>query len=172
MLVIKAKIFRCKIWYITGLVGATEALAHPCSQPVKRLLELAGAWPSGLGNVEPRPASACHTRRRLRPAEVDELVRGWETGSGVAQLAEEHGVHRSTVGRYLKKQGINTLEPNLTPSDVERAGELYAQGWTLVQVAVKLGVSKKWIRKQLVESGVAIRRGGRGDNAPLHRGSI
>jgi hypothetical protein len=44
--------------------------------------------------------------------------------------------------------------------DVERAADLYTQGWTLRQVGTELGVSSTTVSEQLRRAGVAVRRGG------------
>ncbi len=93
---------------------------------------------------------------------MDALVRAWEAGGSVAQLAAQFGLHRSTVGRYLKERGINTLEARFDPEDLKQAAELYRCGRTLLEVAMEFGTTKKTIRKRLAEFGVTIRKGGRG----------
>ena len=44
--------------------------------------------------------------------------------------------------------------------DVERAAELYAQGWTLRQIGAELGVHWATVSQQLHHAGVTMRRGG------------
>jgi lambda repressor-like predicted transcriptional regulator len=44
--------------------------------------------------------------------------------------------------------------------DIERAADLYAQGWTLRQVGAELGVSQTTVSEQLRRAGVTMRRGG------------
>jgi Homeodomain-like domain len=51
--------------------------------------------------------------------------------------------------------------------DVDRAADLYAQGWTLRQIGAELGVSSTTVSEQLRRAGVAMRRGG----PPAHPGS-
>ena len=51
--------------------------------------------------------------------------------------------------------------------DVERAADLYAQGWTLRQIGAELGVSSTTVSEQLRRAGLAMRRGG----PPAHPGS-
>jgi hypothetical protein len=50
--------------------------------------------------------------------------------------------------------------------DVDRAADLYAQGWTLRQIGDELGVSSTTVSDQLRRAGVAMRRG-----APAHPAS-
>jgi hypothetical protein len=44
--------------------------------------------------------------------------------------------------------------------DVERAADLYAGGWTLRQIGAELGVPWTAVGHQLLQAGVAMRRGG------------
>jgi predicted DNA-binding transcriptional regulator AlpA len=50
--------------------------------------------------------------------------------------------------------------------DVERAADLYAQGWTLRQIGAELGLTASTVSDQLRRAGVTMRRG-----APAHRAS-
>ena len=43
--------------------------------------------------------------------------------------------------------------------DVERAADLYAQGWTLRQIGAELGVHWSTVGQQLQRAGIAMRRG-------------
>jgi hypothetical protein len=44
--------------------------------------------------------------------------------------------------------------------DVKRAADLYAQGWTLRQIAAELGLTESTVSFQLRRAGVTLRRGG------------
>ena len=43
--------------------------------------------------------------------------------------------------------------------DVERAADLYTQGWSLRQIGAELGVSQATVGHQLRQAGVSMRRG-------------
>jgi hypothetical protein len=51
--------------------------------------------------------------------------------------------------------------------DVERAAELYAQGWTLSQIGAELGVRSNVVHDHLRRAGVTMRPVG----APIHPAS-
>jgi hypothetical protein len=51
--------------------------------------------------------------------------------------------------------------------DVRRAGDLYAQGWTVRKIGAELGLSSTTVSDQLRRSGVTMRRSG----APAHPAS-
>ena len=50
--------------------------------------------------------------------------------------------------------------------NVERAADLYAQGWTLRQISAELGLSATTVSQQLRRAGITMRRG-----APAHPAS-
>lgn len=43
---------------------------------------------------------------RLREDEVGELVRGYQEGSSVYELADRFAIHRGTMSRYLHRVGV------------------------------------------------------------------
>jgi DNA-binding NarL/FixJ family response regulator len=138
--------------------GVIEALANP-SRPVRRLLKMAEAWPTGLPDA-PQPV-AYQTARQLRPAEVDELVKAYEKGETTQELGKRFGVYRATVGRHLRARGVDTTPPALTPEKVQEAARLYREGWTLARIANRYGVGANTVRTHLMASGVKMRPRGR-----------
>ncbi|WP_191305360.1 hypothetical protein [Lentzea cavernae] len=139
------------------LVGDVEALSHP-STPVQRLLELAKTWsdaPNGAGpTVSPR---ALKTLRKLKPAEIDELVEQYRAGSSVYQLAKQYGFHRITIGKHLRSRGIDTTAPALTHEQVREAAQLYADGWSCKKIAKNFGTGAETVRERLQQAGVTMR---------------
>lgn len=138
-----------------SLVGAIEALSNP-SVPVKRLLALAKAWPHDLPDGLP-PATSYRTMRHLREEEVDELVTAYSAGASVYTLAEQFGIHRGTVGRYLRGRGVNTTAPALSTQQIEEAAVLYRTGWSLMKIAKKYRVNDGTVWRKLRAVGVMMR---------------
>jgi DNA-binding transcriptional regulator LsrR (DeoR family) len=62
---------------------------------------------------------------------------------------------RQTVARQLKREGV-ALRPQLkrTPQLTEQATKLYADGYTLAEVAMQLGVQASTIGRALKRAGV------------------
>jgi DNA invertase Pin-like site-specific DNA recombinase len=118
---------------------------------------MAVTWENAPANEVPSPPP-CRAFRQLRPHEVDELVALFDpaAGMGVKELASKFGIHRSTVGKFLKERGIET-RPTLKPEDIPTAAALYRSGLTLAQVAQRYGIAKDTVRLKLVEAGVEIR---------------
>jgi hypothetical protein len=88
----------------------------------ERLRDLLGIVPSGSQTVNTRTKKAIH--RRLRAAQVEELVAGYQTGSTVYQLAEKFRINRDTVSKLLERQGVPRRNRPLSPVQIEQAIEL------------------------------------------------
>jgi hypothetical protein len=120
------------------------------------LLELARTWPESLPDKVPAPVKY-RTLKQLRPSEVNLLVDGYQSGATVYELAKRFGVHRATVGVYLRAQGIDTTPPAICPEDVPTIVGLYQAGWSLRRIGKKFGVSDGAVQTRLVDAGVRVR---------------
>jgi hypothetical protein len=100
----------------------------------ERLHDLLQIVPSRPKRVNSRTPKAIH--RRLRRAQVEELVIGYKTGSTVYQLSEQFRINRGTVSKLLERQGVPRRNRSLSPAQIERATELYATGCVNGQVLV------------------------------------
>jgi hypothetical protein len=139
------------------LVGAVEALSHR-STPVQRLLDLAKTWPDEPNDAGfAPPPKPFKTLRKLKPAEIDELVKRYQAGSSVYQLAELYDIHRITIGRHLRARGIDTTAPALTEEQVREAVQLYAEGWSCMKIAKHFGVGTETVRGRLHQAGLVMR---------------
>ena len=81
-----------------------------------------------------RPSRA---QKRLRSAEVDELVAAYRAGDNVEVLAERFGVHRTTAMAHLRRRQVE-LRAAFTAWDhdaLSAAAVLYASGESLAAVA-------------------------------------
>lgn len=136
-----------------------EALSNH-APPVKRLLEQALTWEDTDPGMLPTTRN-CRVARQLRPAELDELVKGYRAGMTVFQLADQFGIDRRTVGRHLRKRGIDTTPPGLQREDVPAAADLYRSGWSLGRIGTKYGIASTTVRVYLLRTGVAMRKPGK-----------
>ena len=138
------------------LVDLFGALSHPCRE-ARRLLDLAKDWPA-----KPQPRRQAQrpvrTARQLPPADLDRLVVAYHDGATVYELARQFGIHRTTVGKHLRAQGVDTTPLALVPGDVPAAAELYRHGWSLARIAKKYGTTAGTVRTRLLEVGVRMRR--------------
>jgi hypothetical protein len=93
----------------------------------------------------------------LEPDEVDELVRAYESGANVYELAKRFACHRTTVSGHLKSRGVAMRLTPMTEDDVDRAVELYGSGLSLVKVGEALGRDGETVRQRLIARGVVLR---------------
>jgi DNA-directed RNA polymerase specialized sigma24 family protein len=120
------------------------------------MLGLVQTWPD-LPICDARHTSIRRTARQLRPAEVDELVAAYQAGDRVRELATRFGISRDTVGRHLRRRGIDTKPPGLHPDDVPEAARLYRAGWPLARIAEKFDTTADTVRRRLLEAGARMR---------------
>ena len=121
----------------------------------ERLHDLLQIVPSRPKTVNGRTPKAIH--RRLRPAQVEELVIGYKAGSTVYQLAEQFRVNWETVSKLLERSGVPRRQRPLSPAQVERATELYATGLSLVSVGKQFGCDRSTVHLALRKAGVPMR---------------
>lgn len=74
-------------------------------------------------------------------------------------LAKEFGINRETALEHLKRAGI-ARRPHvrkLTDEHVEQAGQLYATGLSLKNVAAHFNVNESTIRHEFTRAGIEVR---------------
>jgi hypothetical protein len=121
----------------------------------ERLHDLLQIVPSRSQTVNNRTPKAIH--RRLRPAQVEELVIGYKTGSTVYQLAEQFRIYRGTVSKLLDREGVPRRGRTLSPAQIEEATGLYATGLSSVSVGKQLGCDGSTVHLALRKAGVRMR---------------
>ncbi|WP_411157172.1 helix-turn-helix domain-containing protein [Nocardia farcinica] len=101
---------------------------------------------------------AYRPNRRLLPDEVQKLVAQYEAGASIADLARAFGVHTQTVGTHLKRQGVEKRGAfQLSREQAELAVNLYADGWSTIEIARHFDISTNAARLTLVRAGVTLR---------------
>ena len=119
----------------------------------------------------PKPISRTikHVQRRLRGIELDQLVSGYQSGATVYELAEQFGVHRTTVSASLKRKGVVLKDQPLSPNQVADAIQFYHEGLSLLRVGEEVGCHAETVRQALMKAGVEIRprNGWRRPSLPL-----
>jgi transposase-like protein len=85
------------------------------------------------------------------------IVTLYREGMGVKKIAAEVGVHRSTVTATLRRHGIAAPPPTMSPTMIEQAVRLHAQGLSHVKIGLRLGVSRTVVGRNLlaVERGIS-----------------
>jgi hypothetical protein len=136
-------------------VGLVGALSRPNRQ-VKRLWEISRNWTKYVPNWTFRP-NPYRTMRRLQSSELDELEAAYRAGATTRQLADQFGIHRTTIGQHLRVRGIDTQPPGLKSDDVPTAAALYRAGWSLARLGDKFGTTDDTVRAHLLKAGVRMR---------------
>ena len=87
--------------------------------------------------------------RELRNDEIDQLVRGYQEGATVYELADRFRIHRLTVSRHLHRAGVTMRRQGLDEQQVDVAVQLQRQGWSTAQLGDHFGVDKRTVRSAL-----------------------
>ena len=120
----------------------------------ERLRDLLKIVPPAAQNVNLRTK---RTFRRLEPDRVAELLVAYEGGVSINDLAEQFGLHRSTVLDHLNRSPARRRYPALDKHGVAVTIELYHNGLSLRDVGLTLGVHASTVRLALSKAGTAIR---------------
>lgn len=125
---------------------------------LRALRDLLGALPD---TSAPLPVQAPRPKRnkakRLKEAQVKELVDAYAEGASTHQLADRFDIKRQTVSSILKRNGITPRWRRLTEEDVDQAERLYVRGLSLARVADRLKVDPETVRLRLRKRGVQMR---------------
>ncbi|MDH6217096.1 hypothetical protein [Streptomyces pseudovenezuelae] len=105
---------------------------------------------------ERRPAPG--KAKRLKDAQVKELVGAYRTGVSTYQLAERFGIKRQTVSAILKRNGVTPRWRRLREEDVDQAERLYThQRMSVARIADRMKVDPETVRLRLRKRGVKMR---------------
>lgn len=129
----------------------TKALLEELESLVRKLPD-----PSAL----PRPRADRRipgTARQLGAERVEHLIANYRAGATVYQLGDKFGIDRRTVGKILTRNGVLTKHPGLSPADIDRAAQLYEDGWSLARIGERLGVTATTVHRRLRGRGVQMR---------------
>jgi DNA invertase Pin-like site-specific DNA recombinase len=96
-----------------------------------------------------KPKQVRRVAKRLKKAQVEELVEAYKSGSTTYQLADRFVIKRQTVSSILKRNGVTPRWRRLTEANVDEAERLYAQGMSLARIADRMHVDDETIRLRL-----------------------
>ena len=96
-------------------------------------------------------------QRRLSEAQALLMADKYQAGATVYQLAEEFGICRSTVSRWMKKLGIAMRGQSPDSEVIDSMISLYQSGLSLASVAQKLGTSPGTVHNHLKSRHVQMR---------------
>ena len=108
-------------------------------------------------------------QRRLSPADIDDLISTYQAGATISQLANEFGIHRTTVTGHLDRNGIPRHHDQTVWDDglLRQAAKLYATGLSLADVADQFGIDAQTVANRFRRAGVSVRPR-RGWTSPPH----
>lgn len=165
---------------LAGSAAAGPVGLHRCfSNPRKPLRALISHGYQGIA-ARPRHFTAFADHRSARPGarklgpdsnpfeclESRRTARCVRRRSACRQLAARFKVHRGTVSEIARRAGLEPRVPTLPQPVREEAARLYADGLTLVEVGVKLGISHNAVRSAVVACGGTLRPAGRARRSP------
>ena len=95
-------------------------------------------------------------QRRLLAGEIEDLVRAYEAGATILELADRVQISRTTLMAHLQRSGVETRY-NRLDGRLDEAARLYGQGWSLTRVAAHFDVSAGTVLNAFNRAGVATR---------------
>jgi hypothetical protein len=104
--------------------------------------------------------NSCQSQTRLSVSNRAELIDGYVAGVPVRELATRFNVHRGTVREIARQAGLAARQPELADAIRQDAARLYADGLTLAQFAMQLGISDEAVRSAVLACSGTIRPGG------------
>ena len=97
-------------------------------------------------------------QRRLKPAEIDDLVAAYLAGDLVRDIAARHGVNRTTVISHITRRDVpRRSEIGWTQSELRAAEAMYARGSSLATVGTHFGIDASTVANRFRRAGVPIR---------------
>jgi DNA-directed RNA polymerase specialized sigma24 family protein len=95
-------------------------------------------------------------QRRLPVKTIMTLVRAYQAGSSVNELAKRFNIHRVTVRSHLEHNGVprRANQRKLSDEQVAEAAQLYRGGWSLAKLGQRFDVHAETVRRELRSAGV------------------
>ena len=74
------------------------------------------------------------------------------------ELAAEFAIHRTTVSQHLHAAGVHMRRQPFQATQIEVAVELYGEGFSVMEVGRRLGLSGSTVNNALLRNNVAMRK--------------
>ncbi|WP_164515408.1 hypothetical protein [Microbacterium sp. 10M-3C3] len=88
----------------------------------------------------------------------EEIVKLYEGGMRVADIAREIGTTEWTIHHRLKRLGVERRPRGMSACEVDEARQLYESGESLRKLSLKFGFNDKTIKKALLAAQVQLRK--------------
>ena len=94
---------------------------------------------------------------RLTSSQLATLAVRYQAGATVYELANEFGIHRTTISRYLKKAGTVLRLSSPNKGEVDKMVRLYTSGLSLGRVGELVGFNASTVQRYLIQRGIRTR---------------
>jgi DNA-binding CsgD family transcriptional regulator len=94
---------------------------------------------------------------RLSPAQIADLITGYQSGQTVYELADRFKIHRVTVSAHLHRHGIPMRRQGLDAAGIGHAVRLYEDGWSVARIGERLGVDGTTVWTAIKAQGTRMR---------------
>jgi lambda repressor-like predicted transcriptional regulator len=94
---------------------------------------------------------------RLDFHQATALAAAYRDGKKINELAQQYGVHRTTVSALLRRFDVELREQELAASEVTTAARLYELGWSLPRLGQRFRVDDMTVRRALLAVGMTMR---------------
>ena len=134
---------------------------------ISRVIKGSRAMPSRSGSPRmadsrgPVRENSSQSQTRLSASNRVALLAGYAEGVPVQELATRFNIHRATVREIARRAGHPSRASEHSQQLRGEAARLYAEGFTLSQVAAQLGIGDEAVRSAVVANGGTIRPKGR-----------
>jgi len=98
-------------------------------------------------------------QQRLSPTDTDALIAAYQSGVTINELADQYGVHRSTVAATLDRHQVERrgAQTPWTSGTLADAADFYASGLSLAAVAARYGIDPQTVASRFRRAGIPVR---------------
>ena len=103
--------------FLVSLVELVRLYSNPAREAahLRRARSAASTHRPAGGRKQPR-----QHQRRLTMTEITELMKEYQQGASVKELAQRFGIHRVTVTAVLQRHGVELRRSGLVPADIRQ----------------------------------------------------
>jgi hypothetical protein len=92
--------------------------------------------------------------KKLKPAQCAEILRRYEAGDRVIDIARDFGVRTDAIRALRRRRELPVRSRGMSAADVDHAAELRANGLSLRKIAIEVGFSASAVTRALRAHGV------------------
>jgi len=107
--------------------------------------------------VSQKPTERRPRAKKLDLGQAEQLVSAYLGGQSIVGIANELGVHRTTIAHHLARAGVEKRSKSMSAAQIVEAVQDYAAGQSLEQIGNGLGFDSTTVLKELRIRGVRMR---------------